>query len=503
MDSENIILSGEPIEIAEFDTYKLATFMISVLDEYDLCDRMIPKESGELYHATMRGFPILAKLVTDFNGNPVDFKGHEMSVIKDKKGNAQVRFGTTPIGSVVDTWIEEREVAGYEGLKSCIMISAKIWKDRFPAYVRVLDSLWAENKVKSSWEIKVAQLEQKPLGKKVLKVFSFIGNALLGVNVEGAVPGAGVYEYAEFGDRDADDDVILAQALSVDVCEENISLTEGGNEELKDEKNGIVADETVATKKEDAVVVEIEDASAEDATKETDTEGTETGVENKDEIAALTSWDIRKKLNKACQEAFKGWTYVCFDFPAEGFCLCEYDYRESELDYLKFAYTVSGDEVSVGEPEKVRLAVSVLQINSVIAEKDDALVKASEKIRDIEAQLAELAPYKAQAEAAEVARVEAETAAKRAEITEFAQKSGFITESEITEDGEIKTMISEMNEVGIKNIVATRFVDSLNSTSTEDVVETATVPESKQEPVAILEDEGVANASIVKLFIGK
>ena len=503
MDSENIILSGEPIEIAEFDTYKLATFMISVLDEYDLCGRMIPKESGELYHATMRGFPILAKLVTDFNGNPVDFKGHEMSVVKDKKGNAQVRFGTMPIGSVVDTWIEEREVAGYEGVKSCIMISAKIWKDRFPAYVQVLDSLWAENKVKSSWEIKVAQAEQKPLGKKVLKVFSFIGNALLGVNVEGAVPGAGVYAYAEFGDSDVNDDVILAQALSVDVCEKNISLTEGGNEKLENEKNETVVDETVATENEDVVETQAEEASVEGEIETIETEGAEVEPEGGEETAALTSRDIREKLNKVCRESIKDWVWVCFDFSAEGYCLCEYYGIESELDYLKFTYTVSGDEVSVGEPEKVRLVVSVAQINSVVAEKDGALVKASEKIRDIEAQLAELEPFKAQAEAAEAARIEAETAAKRAELVEFAQKSGFITNEEITEDGEIKTMISELNEVGIKNIVATRFVDSLNSTAAKETVETATVPETKQEPAAILEDDGDTKVSIVKLYIGK
>lgn len=84
VDNENIIISGSPIEIAEFDTYKLATFLISVLDEFDLNGRMIPKESGESYHATIRGFPIVAKLIYDYAGNPIDFRGHEMMVVRDR-----------------------------------------------------------------------------------------------------------------------------------------------------------------------------------------------------------------------------------------------------------------------------------------------------------------------------------------------------------------------------------------------------------------------------------
>ena len=138
METEKIVLSGSPIEIAEYADHKMATFLISVLDEYDLNGRMIPKESGELYHSTIVGFPILAKMVCDEAGDPMDFAGHEMYLVMDEEGNTQVRFNTHPIGSVVESWIEKRNVAGYVGQKDCIMIKAKLWSTRYPEYFAVL-----------------------------------------------------------------------------------------------------------------------------------------------------------------------------------------------------------------------------------------------------------------------------------------------------------------------------------------------------------------------------
>lgn len=474
METENIIISGLPIEIAEFDTYKLATFLISVLDEFDLNGNKIPKESGELYHATMRGFPIVAKLITDCGGNPIDFRGHEMTVERDENGAVQVKFGTMPIGSVVDTWIEEREVEGYVGKKNCLMISAKIWKERFPAYAQVLDKLWSEQKVKSSWEIKVSQSESLPLGKKILKTFSFIGNALLGTKVEGAVPSAGMYAYAELNGETVEDEVILAQALSNDVYVGGSISTEGEKKNLKNTTTTVTVPNVPETKAPPTIA----------------------------EIASLTENDIRKKLNEAIRAKYKE-GYVSLLFPAESYCLYRAYEMETQLEFLKFTYTVENDVVTVGEPEEIKLVVSVASINSVIAEKDNALVAANEKIKDLESQIAELSPYKEQAEIEEAAKIEAETAEKRANLTTLAQKSGFITNEEMEKDGDIKTMISEVNETGLRAVISTRFMESLNTQL--PTVKTETASKKKENTVAsvILEDEGDTNASLVKVFIGK
>lgn len=76
--SENFVMSGNLVELAEFKTYKLGTFLISVLDEWDLNHRFITTEEGQKSCESIIGFPIVAKLVTDDDGNPVDFRGHEV-----------------------------------------------------------------------------------------------------------------------------------------------------------------------------------------------------------------------------------------------------------------------------------------------------------------------------------------------------------------------------------------------------------------------------------------
>ena len=110
MDNERIILESRPISISSFTNYKEAIFLISVLDEPDLANRIIPEDAGEEYHQTIIGYPIVAKLKKNILGQPIDFGGHELVIEKTSDGRKKSHFNTVPIGSVTDSWIEEREV---------------------------------------------------------------------------------------------------------------------------------------------------------------------------------------------------------------------------------------------------------------------------------------------------------------------------------------------------------------------------------------------------------
>ena len=110
MDNERIILESRPISISSFTNYKEAVFLISVLDEPDLANRIIPEDAGEEYHKTIIGYPIVAKLKKNILGQPIDFGGHELVIEKTSDGKKKSHFNTVPIGSVTDSWIEEREV---------------------------------------------------------------------------------------------------------------------------------------------------------------------------------------------------------------------------------------------------------------------------------------------------------------------------------------------------------------------------------------------------------
>mgnify|MGYP001382863228 FL=1 len=62
MFKENLVFANKPIEVSEYENYKIATFLISVLDEYNANGVLIEKAEGEKYHKTIIGYPILAYL---------------------------------------------------------------------------------------------------------------------------------------------------------------------------------------------------------------------------------------------------------------------------------------------------------------------------------------------------------------------------------------------------------------------------------------------------------
>lgn len=493
---DTILLSSKPIEISEYKTYKEAIFLISVLDEWDLNNRLIPKSVGEKYHKTIIGFPIVAKLIRDKDESPIDFRGHEMKIIQDEYGNTEYKFDTFPIGSVLDSWIEQREVSGYNGLKDCIMIKCKLWSDRFPEYFEVLDKLWAKNNVKSSWELTVEKY-QKTIRGKIIQAFSFLGNALLGSDIQGAVPGAGVYEYAENSNENFDtNELFLASALSSDCIKISDIKTEEQEENISVSK----------TKKE----VTEEDVKLEEVNKTNVTKITETSEDEKEkleenletEISSLTMKDLREKLQSEVTKKIKyGW--VVYIFPAENYCLIKDDsltYRD--LEYLKLSYSVDNDEIILGEPEKVTLAISISEINTVIAAKDNALEIANEKINTLESEILELKVFKEQMAEIEKNKAEKEFAEKKENLKAYAINSKQITEEELESDEIITKMISELDESGIKSLISDRFVASLLQ-SKEKKVEVSEVNYKNAKADLDIDDESFDAKLIIKNFLGK
>lgn len=525
METEKIILSGSPIEIAEYEDHKMATFLISVLDEYDLNGRMIPKESGELYHSSMVGFPILAKMVCNEAGDPVDFASHEMYIVVDEEGNSQVRFNTHPIGSVVETWIEERAVSGYIGNKSCIMIKAKLWSTRYPEYFAVLDKLWAANNVKSSWELTVQEAIQTAKGR-ILKTFSFIGNTLLGSNVIGAVPGAGVYEYAQ-----ADAELELASALSKDVFIKNAQrkedgVLENGNMNQEQVVSEVVETEAVeveavgAEAEAEAEVVEtvVEEPAEEPAEPEVVVEEAEVSEEISEgepaegvvveevgtESAMLTEYDLRRRVNEAYRTQYDKWGWVSFWFPANNEAWIEYEGRPTEMDFMRVVYTVENDEVSITSAEPVKLTVSVAEINNALETRDNAIAKANDRINELSAQIATLQPYKDAADKAEQERIEQETAEKRKAFKEKMISSKLFTQDEIETSEALKSMIDCLDESALKAEIAERFMAKLDN-EPEITTETAQVNTAeKNEDVRVQVSESEPDVrAFMRIFLGK
>lgn len=506
MDNERIILESRPISIASYSNYKEAIFLISVLDEPDSYGRIIPKESGEKYCDTIIGYPVVAKLEKNIFGQPIDFGGHELIVKKAKDGKKKSYFNTVPIGSVIDSWCEEREVDGYEGTPECILIKTKLWTSRFPEYFKVFDKLWDDGNISSSWELTATEVVTKGVNK-IYKVFEFIGNCILGKNHTPAVPGSGVIEYAEFDDE-------LSNALMTDISNsntsnyENIEEKEDINLAEKTKKDDLIKD----TEKENTTTDSVEETEKDKKKKDEETaekkkktscaedtsetkETAESTVESDDnpeepETASLTDSDLFRKINKACEDAIKGWGYVSYWFPEEHTVWFHVYDAPTQLDYKLFTYTVENDEVTVSEPQDVKLTVSVSDVNTVLAEKDEkietltaeleikdkAVISAGEKIGKLNVQISELQPYKEQIEKAEQEKIEAEIAEEKESLKKNLLKGGLFTEEEITK-AEIAELIEARDKTAINGLIAEKYIASFDKEET-DVAEDVETEES-------------------------
>lgn len=410
------ILSAVPLTIVaekNDDTCRYATFLISVLDEYDRMDRMIPYESGVKYHETLRGFPIVAKLLKNRHYQPADFGGHEMKQWKNRKGDVETTFGTYPIGSVVDTWIEEREVAGYEGVKNCIMAKAKLWTCRSPEYFTVFDKLWEQGKISSSWELITSETEEQPLGKRILKVFSFIGNAVLGSTSIPAVKGAGVYEYAEMNEEDSQTEEELTIALLKDI-------------EQRQEDEIVKDDE----KKLDELEVKGEEVPEPAA--------------EPDEAAKTPCGEDEDKKDENAEE-----------LPEEK--------KEDETE------AEPTEDPEGEEPEKEKETSADTSEDTDLKEKvaylTEALVTANDAIQKLSDKLAALEPIEAEYKAAQAEKEKAEHDAKVEQLKQMALDSRQFTEKELAEDEAIMKLIADLDENSIKTMIADRLISSIKESN--------------------------------------
>lgn len=401
-EDKTILLSSKPVEVSEHKDYKLATFLISVLDEYDLNDRMIPRSVAEKCGETIIGAPILAKLIYDpLTGKPCDFGGHETYWTVDDDGRDVIKFGTEPIGGVTKQWIESRKIEGFDTPKECLMIQAKIWVSRFPEYAKVLDKLFEEGKVSSSWELTVHDEEWTSAGR-ILRDITFIGNCIIGVYP--AVPQAGITEYASV--KDNTDELSLAVALSKDMAA--IARDENDQKGKEPMDNQMTPETNTAES-----TAPVENPSTAEST---------TTVENppvaQDPVPTL-SYEIKDN-----QVSVSG---------------CEDEHVIAMIGDVNNAFSSLADQ---------------------LAKANDALEKANSLVNDLNAEIASLKPFKEEHDRAEAEKAAAELQAKRDAVRDMFIRSERVSEEELGTES-FKKIIEDADMAAAKSIVADRFMASM------------------------------------------
>lgn len=505
---ENYIFNGKLLEIAssnDSDNSLEGVFLISVLNQPDRSNRIIGEEEGEKFHKTIIGFPFVAKLKYTYM-KPNDFGGHEMTIVEDSNGNKRAKFNTQPIGSIIDSWIEEMELDEYEDPQKCILVRVKLWASRFPAYCEVFQKLYDNGTLGCSWEISVTKVVKQGI-YKLFKEFEFIGLCALGTQKTPAVQASGCLEVAEM---EQENEIELANALEMDMANLDINETMVKEEIMAKKKlidtpvettestelaENIVEEVVEEVAEEVAEEIASEEVEAEKTEEVAETEVVEEKNEAKEEVASLTDGDLFSKISKACREVVEemaeekgeyAWGYISYWFPEEHTVWFKAEPAPTALDLLLFTYTVEGDEVSVSEPKPVKLAVAITDINEVVAEKDtkiaelaeqislkdEAVIKAGEKIASLNVQISELNTYKERFEAEEKARIDAEIAEEKEALKSKMLKSKFFTEEEIAE-AEIAELVEARDKVAINNLIAERYIASFDVVEevTEEVAE--------------------------------
>ena len=486
------------------------------------------RDGIEDWLATLKNKPLVGKIKMKYDGT-YDFTGHNMKLVNkiDEDGNKyqEVEFDTDAFGTFFDVSIEtinDQEV---------IVASCEIWK-RFTKACEIIVSRIKDGTLHTSWEIAIEKSHQgivDGLMTKIIDVGRFIGHCLLGKQVSPAYDSSGLLEIAS-----TNYDVEFAEALSRDIISQGLDIKNKEKEDdtLETNKDIEKSNEEIEASVEDTETSNETDISN-DITEDTSTKTDESSKDIDDdketddddkiedeeegeckkkkasastETSALTSSDLRRKLSEECRKKLGDWCWVAYLFPEEKEVWCEYD-GNSELDYLKFTYSVQNDEVTVSEPEKVTLTISVKDINTTISEyektiseKDDLIVKASAEITSLKSENAELSQYKQKFTEMEQAKMAAELAQKKEELISSVIKSGQISREEIEASEELQNYVNELDKKSLMAIVGERLSASVSNETNSDI-ETSTVKDAHVS--TNLNNEDTDAVSIMRRFLNK
>ena len=493
---------GEVINIAEHTTYLELTARVCYYDEPNLNNDMLPyDDTTEEKAKTLVNMPVQGRYRVSPTGEPT-FSGHEM--VKKKDGT--VDFKTSSIGTHTEVYIENDNVDVNGTIKNlpCLFAKYRIWK-RYKNVVAAVQRLFDLGKLYSSWEINTYQYVYDRGIRKVTD-YEFLANCLLGY--EYAYPSYGTSANAiSMAEMNNDNpQLMIAEALSQDLIEENDNKEEN-TEMAKKNEPSVAEDVTKVSTPTDTDTTTTATENTNSVEQKEDT----AEVDNKDTVtdsAQLTTYDLRKKITDACRAKIDKYCWVSYMFPNEKEVWCEYEGAETELDYAKFTYEVGeGDVITVSDPEYVKLTVSVAEINSKVTSlekeietakaeldiKNDAITKASEKIQELNVQISELTPYKEQVEAAEQKRIEAEIAEDKERLKAKMLKGNLFTEAEIAEKN-IADLIEARNESAFNSLIADKFVASFDNKGNSGEPEVSEKVETETATASLETDEDTTDA---------
>ena len=384
----------------------------------ELCSSYNPRTQKPFYDS-LNGAPIVAS----FKGD--DLGGHEPEF--DADGNI-IRLNTEGIGTLFNTYIGTHLINNEE--KYGLWAEGYLWL-RFQNTLDVIEELFSvDGRVDTSCEVSLGGFEFSEEGRTATKSILYFGHCLLGSRSQPAYADSGMYEF----------NLQVAEAYQKDIQSpsEEIKIdNEGGKNMVK--KQVEVNEEKVTTEVvEDIKTTEIATEEIIEETKEEVAEDQNIDLATENEKLLSENNDLKEQLAT----------------------------KDTEISDLKSQIETLKSEISTKD-ESLKMTET---------EASEKIIKLGDSIEELKNQISALIPIKEEYDKVQAELQAKEIAEKQESLRQYALNSKLIEEKELSENEDIKKMIEELNESGIKVLIADRIVEKVKvetstlETKTDDVI---------------------------------
>lgn len=480
----------------------------------ELCSANNPK-TNKPYYDSLNGAPIVASLKGD------DLGGHEPEF--DENGNI-IRLNTQSVGTLFETHIGTHQINGEDKLG--LWANGYLWT-RFTNTLEVVENLFEQNgSVDTSVEVAVGGYEFSEEGKTAINSVLYIGHCLLGSTKSPAYPDSGMYEFnlqvAEAFEKDLQNDQNQSGSnSSLDINSDIGGVRMLSHEETKEQlRNLLNPNDNSEGKWEvnyytwDMVVFDNFCVAREyDTGKlyrfdyEINDGATVTIVgERKQQMIQYV--DVPDGENAEVSELF-----TKFKENEEKIkeLNSNIEQKQSELNSLieeKTTLETKVNELSTKDADVSELQIKIKDLQEELNtktealkltenDKNEAIIKLNTAMEDLKTQIASLEPIKQKWETEQEEKRVAELNQKKEDLKQYVLNSKVFSTEEL-ESENIKNMIEELNESGLKGLIADKIVEKakteLNNQKPNDDV-TIVVNEHGKDliPETVLSKYGFSN----------
>lgn len=468
MNEKVIINSNYKVVISESQELDCLNVKFIICDFYTNKNGFkLNRDTIETWLDTLLFKPLVGKIDTNKDGDE-DFTSHQAKKVyklENGKISQTYKFGTDAFGTFSEVQIEEIDGVEY------IVANAKVWK-RFEQACQIIQEKFDNNEPQTtSWEISILDSNEViENGKKTVVINNgvFIGHSLLSKYISPAYDCSLMLEVAE-----EDEENKLANAIV-------------------DDLNNLIEKEVLSYQSEQVSVEDIKESTLKGGIKNMEDE-------NKVVVSALTTSDIRNKVASAIYstEGNNRYYYGVMVYPFDFVAYAKLEGKgANEEDYTKFTYVVNSDQtISItAQEDMVMIFVPKEQNDQIVAEleekianaetslseKTDEIIKLGETIKSQESviaekeiAIAELQPFKVQADEITAEKEKVELSEKQEALKGIVISSKYFTEEEIEASEEMKKAISELDEKSVKEMIAEKVILKASEIKVEEVVVTS------------------------------